>query len=292
MHHPKKQLNLRLKTALSYIFIHSQLWVGLAATALSFLSLREWDLPMQAWEIPAGIGFLSWSAYAYIRLMGKSEGIHHQIYRKMPNVFRIILVTALPLGIYILIHASGHWSVPVVLGIPPAILVLMYPLRFRKNIFFREMVGIKMSFIVFCWVWITVSIPSLLVRPELSVDLLATHLQRLIFLIAWTLPFDIRDMNSDHKGMQTIPQQSGINNAKQFIYGLIFFLQLTFLFTGYMGYTSFPLVVAYIAGLEYLQWLVVQAQPERDNGRYSFWIEGTPVVILLLFLFVESIFAS
>ncbi|MCC5917660.1 MAG: hypothetical protein JJU02_10100 [Cryomorphaceae bacterium] len=279
---------MRSKYTFADLIIHSQIWVAIAAWSLTWLSLSQWN--NFEFKLPLGVGLLTWSAYSYIRLMGQKEGIHSVVYQALKPLYRILIFIAFPLGVYLIYSLAYGWLACLLIGLPPAVLVLLYPLRVGKKVYVREIPGIKLSFIIFCWVWATVSIPALLLRPEPTWEIFSTHLQRLFFLLVWALPYDIRDMANDDVKMETIPQLIGRKNTIRLINVLIFILQLSFVLTGFLQYTSFELTLAYILGLEYLQAWVRNANEGTDRGRFSFWIESTPFVTLLLFLLLQSIF--
>ena len=102
-------------------------------------------------------------------------------------------------------------------------------------------------------------------------------LQRYIFVIAATLPFEIRDLKLDHPNLSTWPQRWGVKKTK--ILGLIlliFFIFLEALFT----FSSRFEVTAMIAII--LMFFILLSKKEQPKYFSSFWVEGIPILWLLL----------
>lgn len=267
--------------------IHSQFLIGFMASVFTYLTMYEWGeikLP-----IAISVGFITWGGYAYIRWLGTYANVNKLHYKSLKHIFLPLSILFTSIGLYVLFLQSSHIILFIFLIIPPALLVLIYPLKIKSGLNVRELPGIKLSFIAFSWVWLTVSVPAMLLNVSPDWDVFTTHAQRLFILIAWTLPFDIRDIQSDDLKMQTIPQMGGIRLTKQFIYWVLFALQISFILTGIIGFTSVELSLAYILSLEWLHHMVYAAQPNKDNGFYSFGIESLPLLILLLLFIFNAL---
>ena len=101
--------------------------------------------------------------------------------------------------------------------------------------------------------------------------------QRYLFVIAATLPFEIRDLKLDHPNLSTWPQRWGVKNTK--IFGfilLIFFLFLEALFSFSSSYE----IISIIAIL--LMAFILMSKKEQSKYFSSFWVEGIPILWLLL----------
>ena len=80
--------------------------------------------------------------------------------------------------------------------------------RSKKNI--RNHSQIKIFIVAFCWASVTVLFP---LTNETDIDFLNSFLlfiQRFIFVIAYTIPFEIRDLKYDSLNLKTMPQVFGI----------------------------------------------------------------------------------
>ena len=106
-----------------------------------------------------------------------------------------------------------------------SIISFFYVIRIRgKNM--RELPFIKIHLIAFTWVVILILFPILNENIETTVvDFSIAHYA---YVLAVTIPFDIRDLKYDSPKQKTIPQFFGVFGAK--IIGVVLLL----LFDGYM----------------------------------------------------------
>ncbi len=264
------------------VFVHSQLYVGCMAGILAFLSMYEWGVINV--PIALAVAFITTGGYAYIRYVGTYNNINKENYRSIQSTLLIISVVFTFAGTYKLYFQSPNIIVLLFLLIPPAFLVLLYPIQFSRIPRFRELPGVKLSIIAFSWVWLTTSLPAMLVVNNPDWNILVTHFQRLFLMVAWILPFDIRDMHNDTIKMKTIPQLGGVIRSKQLISLVVFGTQLSFVFTGIIGFTSLSLSLAYILGLEFLNITSQSAKPGIDKGYYNFVIESAPFIVFIFLI--------
>jgi len=99
----------------------------------------------------------------------------------------------------------------------PAILSLGYVLPFVKgNKRLRDFDYIKIFLVAIVWGVITVLMPILERTTDLTLSHLLILLERMLFIFAITLPFDIRDLKIDaHIDVKTIPSIIGIGKTKK-----------------------------------------------------------------------------
>jgi len=123
----------------------------------------------------------------------------------------------------------------------------------------------------------TVFLPLTLEGKSLREFSLIYGFQRYLFVIAATLPFEIRDLKLDHPNLSTWPQRWGVKKTK--ILGfilLIFFLFLEALF----NFSSFFEITTMIAMI--LMIFILMSKKEQPKYFSSFWVEGIPILWLLL----------
>ena len=96
----------------------------------------------------------------------------------------------------------------------------VFPLhRYKGNI--RSIKGVKVDVVAVVWALATVMLPVLESGYEPGAAVFIETFRRLIFVLAITIPFEIRDMDLDQPGLYTIPQQMGVRGAKLLGYGLL-----------------------------------------------------------------------
>ena len=105
----------------------------------------------------------------------------------------------------------------------PAILSLGYVLpimRGKKR--FRDFNYLKIFLIAIVWSVITVVMPILEHSQKFDFSHLSIVFERMLFIFAITLPFDIRDLQIDaHIDVKTIPTTIGITKTKWLAYGCL-----------------------------------------------------------------------
>lgn len=171
--------------------------------------------------------------------------------------------------------------------IPAALISVAYsvpalPLG-QRTMRLRDIPMVKIFLIAGVVSYVTVMLPFLTFpsgNDLVSADLWMLVISRFFFLLAITIPFDIRDVRFDREwGVQTMPLKYGIKKAKRI--ALVFL----FLFLGVAGmhyllgtWMSLPILMALAASLLATVPVILQASPKRSEYYYSLVLEGTMVV--------------
>lgn len=158
------------------------------------------------------------------------------------------------------------------------LLVLLYclPLPGLK-INLRGFKGLKIHLVALSWVLITVFLPLSLEGKSIKYFSLVYGLQRYFFVIAATLPFEIRDLKLDHPNLSTWPQRWGVKNTKVMGFILLIlsiFLELWFELTSDFQITIFTIMLLMI--------FIFISKEEQPKYFSSFWVEGIPILWLIL----------
>lgn len=203
-------------------------------------------------------------------------------YHKIIQIFSFI---SFAFAIYFLIQLDEEiWVATVVLGVLSALYAV--PLLPRaKNL--RNLAGLKIYIVAFVWAGFSVLLPVLDANMPLYWDFSVTFIQRMLLVLVLILPFEIRDMQWDHKSLRTLPQVLGIKNTKRLGIGitLMFFL-LTFL-KDELHQLEIVLRLVLSAAL-----VLVLFSGKRLQSRYfvMFWVEAIPIFWFLLFWWTENYF--
>ncbi|MDR9399058.1 MAG: UbiA family prenyltransferase [Salibacter sp.] len=115
-------------------------------------------------------------------------------------------------------------------------------------------------------------------------------LKRFFFLLAITLPFDIRDLRVDKReGLRTIPNQMGIKVSK-WISGiaLLSYVLLALLFVALTD-SEIILFVAQFITAAWVLFFLVRTKPNRSEYFYSFGFEGAAIVEVILLLILVNL---
>lgn len=280
-----------MKGAFSY-FVFGSWWVSLCASAMGLLTWLE--LTGEWWNAPIFVFILGSTLVVYnlnmisglaeLRDRGTDSERHHWCIDN-EQLMKITLVIGLILA------ASSVWFLNNViwwLMIPLGAVAISYTVPvIRKNanaIRLREIGLWKIFIIAVVWVGMTVILPSVhLCGFEQIFEIFSWKLaiERAVFILAITIPFDIRDLVNDaKKGVQTIPSTIGWKRSvylAQILLGV--FLMLVWLRIG----NAHPFFYPYLFSAILTFVCVSFATPKRSDYYCSFWVEGT---MMLLFVSV------
>jgi hypothetical protein len=146
----------------------------------------------------------------------------------------------------------------------------------------RSVGGIKIYVIALVWTGVTVFIPLINNGVNIYEEVYITALQRFVFVIVLTFPFEIRDLRFDSLKLATIPQKIGKRWTK--IIGvmlLVIFYALEFFKTEV--FLKGHLVLLIISLITFF--MLIKAMVNQGKYYSGFWVEGIPILWLLLVLF-------
>lgn len=162
----------------------------------------------------------------------------------------------------------------------PIILTFFYVIALRKKSL-RAVSGLKVYIVGFVWAFVTVLFPLYEEGVGIESDEWLTFAQRLVFVLVLILPFEIRDLRVDDASLRTLPQSIGVKNTKFF--GLI--LAMLFLFLEFFKdeILSVNLIIMPLIFIISVLFLVL-AKEKQSKYYSSFFVEGVPIIWLLLLL--------
>ena len=181
----------------------------------------------------------------------------------------------------------------VVMLLPAILLTLLYSVKLpilKATLVLREVPYIKLFLIAFVWSIVTVAVVANEHHMLFSWEVLMLFLSRFFFVIAITIPFDIRDMKVDSPLMKTIPQRFGMSKA--------IFISITFLaafevfaIAHFIFFdVHFSLLVALLACSLCSAYVIYNIDHSKTNFYYSFWIEGTSLLYACIIVFYTDDF--
>jgi hypothetical protein len=178
-----------------------------------------------------------------------------------------------------------------VISIPFAFITFFYAIPLFKigklHISFRNFPAIKIFSIAIAWAGVTVLFPLLEAGYHFNYDVYLEFFQRILILIAYTIPFDIRDVYFDDKELKTIPQLVGVQKSK--ILGtvllLLFVLISLFKNSYFEKEVSSDIVIAIITIL-----FLWNSTAKKSRYYTSFFVEAIPIIwFLILLVFYNNI---
>ena len=254
-------------------YIKFNFHVGLAVLALAQITALDFDFSPSITDalLCFSAPFFGYNFIKFHRFFSPMEGIK-------TKGFSILLGFLL---LPTLLFLTGVFYLPLysqLLLLSTFVLVLLYcfPLPGVK-INFRGLRGLKIHLVALSWVLTTVFLPLSTADKNLSDLSWVYGLQRYLFVLVATLPFEIRDLKLDDPHLLTWPQKYGIPKTK--VLGgilLIAFISLE----GYFRPSEYLLIT--ISMVLLLMITLFTSRAEQSKYFSSFWVEGIPILWLIL----------
>ncbi len=201
------------------LILYSNFWIALCATAMvlegQFIFNETWTLS----NLAIYVFFATLFLYAIHRIVGLykvKDFIHSGRYAIISNFRSHIRIYAIVAGLITLVlFFKLSWRVQLMLIIP-ALISLGYAIPILDGRRLRDFQFIKIFLIAGVWAWVTVVLPALDAQSLFSWKTFFMIPERVAFIFAITLPFDIRDLEVDQKnGVMTIPSILGVDKTVQ-----------------------------------------------------------------------------
>ena len=261
-------------------YINSSIHVGLAVTALSMVTVLEYDLSIPP-EVYYFIFFGTITAYNFVKY-AKIAGLHHRSLTNSLKSIQIFSVFCFGMMIFFAFRISIN-AVLVTFGF--GLLTFFYAVPFLKRKNLRTISGIKIFIVGIVWAGITVMVPMMEVKLELTNDCWLTFFQRVLLVIALTIPFEIRDIPYDAPNLKTLPQQMGVRAVKivgVVILGAMLLLELCKDILTPNHFVSLFLMSFLVAGV------LIFTGIKQSKFYASFWVEGIPILWFLSLFYLEN----
>lgn len=148
----------------------------------------------------------------------------------------------------------------------------------------RDYPYVKIFVLSACWALITGVAPLIHTRHPFDLDMGLVFAERFLFVMAISLPFDIRDIYVDEvSDLRTIPQRLGVGVSKWLAAGSLALSALCVWFLISRGFYAESLPPAYGIFIVITTALIAGSKPGLDDHYYSGLLDGT--MFLLPFLF-------
>ena len=133
----------------------------------------------------------------------------------------------------------------------------------------------------------TLLVPLLYEGYFLDYSILSFFFQRILFLIALLIPFDIRDMKVDN--IQTIPNTIGEFRSKLFGWFCLFIIQVLLILDVFNSTISLPFFLALFISIELTSIVLYFTNQNKSFIFYGIIVEGLSI-IMCLFVLIASFF--
>lgn len=268
--------------------LFSNIWVAAGAAAMVHCSELLMGLPIGGYAAPF-LFFATVFTYNFQRVFRSkgadiiSHSARHLWLARNQRWLKLLVALTLP----IVGWCAWQLELRALLFLVPFVLVsVFYSIKVlpgRRG--FRDLPYVKVLLISITWVATTVLLPFWDATSTVVDRSILVHLafERGLFILAITIPFDIRDMHRDHESKRTWAQVLGEEKARWLAVALMVLFTLLVEFNPtYTANERWPLLLSGLSGAL----LLTFARSDRHERYFTFMVEGTMVlqwVLLLLF---------
>lgn len=261
-------------------YINSSIHVALAVCGLVWVTLLNFNVGADL-DFVFFIFFATITGYNFVKYFGLAKFHHRRLasWLKAIQIFSLLCFVALAYYTFILKTETIFYF----LGL--GLITFLYAIPFLpKKIFveagnLRAIGGLKIYVIAFVWTCVTVLIPLLNENYVLDNDMVIEFVQRFLYVVTATLPFEIRDMKYDSLKLATIPQKIGVYKTK--VIGVLLIV-LVFLLEFFKDefYVNKTIILSVICVLLLL--FLLFCTKNQKHYYSSFWVEGIPILWAIL----------
>jgi hypothetical protein len=256
-------------------YIEANLHVSLATSTLTILTFYNLHIPID-FTLVFFVFFSTLSSYHFIRIATDYYAEKQLLFPflKTYNTSFLILFFASILGVLYWVWQLSvqQWMIVFV----AVVLTVVYAVPIIRGVSFRQIPELKIFVIALTWTLITVALPA--EKLLFTYDFWVEFIQRLVLIVALTIPFDIRDFYTDPEELRTLPQRIGVEASKKtgMLLMLVFFILI---------FLSKNLEVVHILSelgvFALTLFFLAVAKTEQEPYFAAFWVEAVPILWLL-----------
>lgn len=279
--------------------VYSNLFVSLCITLLAHQTYLILQIPQeQSFNVLALIFCSTFFTYNFqriyrlrsVELLGKLIGIRlGWIIRNRKRLFFASLLSFV-LSTYFLFQLSLDVFLMI---IPLALFSVLYVIPVLPNKkAIRDLPFAKIFVISFVWSVVMVAIPVVNFsgfEGLTNSSFLMLLLEQFLFIIAITLPFDVRDLRYDmESNIKTIPSYIGIKNTITLSHGLLVLVfALKWIQYAYLGQLNLSQLIATGVTIFLSGFIIAFTSNRRAELFFSGFVDGTMIIMYLGMLFLE-----
>src|SRR5690554_4135412 len=251
----------------------TNLFISLAAAACTLVTYAFHDA-VPDYNLVAFIFFATLLIYNLQRRLGDFE---HSA--KFYNAKTILMILATLGLIPFAIHLTYIELVGLFIagGISIGYAVPCIPIK-GKRYPIREVPYMKLWVIVLAWILSTTVVPLIEIVDFNSVDdrisTVLFALQQGAFIVALTIPFDVRDLKSDYLYQRTLPMVFGVQSSIRFAQNAMVAAFIFAFFNYLIGFFAFPQMLAQLGISAIGYFLVAHGKLPRKPLYYSIALDG------------------
>lgn len=270
-------------------FLYSNVWIALAATALTVQTIFLLTGTIVFSPLLIFVFCATLFIYAIHRIVGLKKVADFQdqgrylviaTFRSHIILYAILGGTGVLISIWWLNYYSwGSLIIPGLLSLGYVLPILNGKRRLR------DLNWIKIFLIALVWAWITVLIPTIELQLTFNSHTAFLFLERLLFVFAITIPFDIRDLQIDqHNSVQTLPASIGIQKSKLLAILLLLLMCSCVFINQILGFYHLSTTVALSCSVLLTIPLIWYSDQATHDYYFSGLLDGTMILQTILLL--------
>lgn len=263
-------------------YINSSIHVALAVVSLCIISFFHFQIPLDYFLL-LFVFFGTITGYNFVKYAGIAK-LHHLSLAKSLRLIQIFSLISFLALIWLAFRVDIEiliWT--AIFGL----LTLLYALPvFSNKRNLRSVTGLKIYVIAVVWAGVSVVLPASLGVDVKIEYVLWEFVQRFLFVLAWILPFEIRDLKYDLRQLETIPQKIGVSNTRMLgVFFILIAVGVEFIKDLSLNVSFAALIVTALTSAGFI-W----KSKEKQLPFYSsFWVEAIPIFWLLILIVLRSI---
>ncbi len=278
--------------------IQSNLFIAFAALGLTIQTQVQLGMKPQWHPYLFIIFFATFFDYNLYRLVlirfkkvkSSEDNLHWA--NQHEGIFYILLAVFL-IGFLVAVFMAK--KIVLILLMPLAVLTILYslPIPKLKNIFFRlrEIPFLKLFLIATVWSMSTVLLPVFQLEKVIdNYHVIWMFIERFLFVMAITIPFDIRDIKVDkHANIKTIPVVFGeLMAMKVANFTLLLFLVVCLIH--YTQQNSVAFILSFIVS-SFITFFLLNNKALKLHPFYFYgWLDGSLLIQSVLVILINYIF--
>lgn len=262
-------------------YVFSNLHVAIASFCFTKLTLLFYNNNSNT--IPLFVMMVTFLAYNFLRLYDFNNSTDNWLKNWVRNHLLWLIILSF-FAFIVLVYIIFKINYEIILWfVPMFILTIFYivpALKYKNKLLsFRMLPYVKILYVVFVWSFTTVLIPFLSVSfYEFNNLFYLFFMSRFLLFIVLIIPFEIRDISYDTPNLKTLPQTVGIKNSK--LIGILLLIicgLLNIMIYNNLRYLIISFFILLISCV-----LLVNSTNKQSKYYSAFWVEGIPILWLLL----------
>jgi len=260
-------------------YLNSSIHVAFSVVSLVGITYLSLDIFPDI-ELIAFVFFATITGYNFIKYAGVARWHHRSLTKSLKIIQIFSFLSFLAMGYFA--YTLSFKTLQYTFGLGLITVFYVLPVFSQKRNL-RSLKGLKIYSIALVWAGVTVILPVVQNEILLDWDIWIMGIQRFLFIVILTIPFEIRDLKYDQAELGTLPQVLGVEQTKKI--GLLLILVFSVV-TLFIDNYRWPELIGIIIISVLLLLITLKLKEEQSKYYASFWIEGVPILwVLILFIF-------